>query len=110
MTTALNLLTEQRRRLVIDSLLENEQTLALADLAKEVTVRENGTSMPKVDEDEVLRIYSSLYHNHIPRLADAGVVKFERERELVGLGKNSERMTDALSAVSDGELKNGESA
>ncbi|SIR81489.1 hypothetical protein SAMN05421858_3901 [Haladaptatus litoreus] len=109
-TTTLNLLTEQRRRLIIDTLQQNEPPLAVADLAKEVTIRENDTSMPEVDDDEVLRTYMSLYHNHIPRLVDAEVVEYEQERDVVGLSKHSEQVADVLSAISDSELRNEESA
>lgn len=99
--TALNLLAKRRRRLALDCLERHEMALSLADLAEEVAVAENDTPLPDIDKQEVLRVYSNLYHNHIPRLTDHGVVEYEQKRDLVQLSNDTNLVMELLSVLPD---------
>lgn len=85
-----DILASQRRRYVLHCLQEYEKPMALADLADEIAVAEYGTDIVDIPAEEVKYVYTSLYHTHIPKLADAGVVEYSQERDTVALAENAE--------------------
>jgi len=83
-STVHDLLSSERRRHVLDCL-AHHGSLALPDLADEVAAREHDAPLPQVPEDAVLTVYLSLYHTHVPKLADATVVTYDQDRDVVAL-------------------------
>ncbi|MFC7154297.1 hypothetical protein ACFQPA_02350 [Halomarina halobia] len=81
--THLRLLSNRRRRYALACLQEYGPSIALADLADEVAVREHDAPLPAIDERAVLDVYMSLYHSHVPKFVDAGIVEYDQERDLV---------------------------
>lgn len=75
----------ERRRAVLDALLAAAAPLALADLAVELVERERGPSPGASDHEAIQRCYVSLYHRHVPKLVDAGLVTFDDDRRTVAL-------------------------
>lgn len=57
----------------------------MADLAEDVTARERDTARSEVDVAAVKDTRLLLYHKHVPKLADAGLVAYHRERDTVEL-------------------------
>ncbi|WP_207589363.1 DUF7344 domain-containing protein [Halomontanus rarus] len=78
-----SILDTRRRRTTLAVLADHRKTLSLADLADEVAVREHDTTITNLSPTVVDEISRSLYHNHVPVLADAGLVAYDRERDLV---------------------------
>lgn len=97
--TVFDILSNQRRRYALKCLSEHN-SLALADLAEEVTRRELDTPISDIPEEDVLRVYTSLWHSHIPKLAESDVVAYNQERDLVCLGENADRVERVISLVS----------
>lgn len=64
------------RRDALSILSETNSPMSLADLAREIAKREQ--ERPGVTQDEELpeQIYISLYHAHIPKLEDIGLIEF----------------------------------
>lgn len=89
------LLADQRRRYALVCL-EEHGSLALSDLAEEIARRENGARIPDLAEEEVLRVYMSLWHSHIPRFETHDVVEYDQEQDVVRLDENAELVTDFL--------------
>ena len=85
--TLFEIFADRRRRYVLDCLQEHETPLALADVADEVAARETGSPITETSAEEVKRIYVSLYHNHVPKLENAGFVHYCQERDLVTLSE-----------------------
>jgi hypothetical protein len=79
----LRAVASERRRAVLCCLRERETPIPLAVLAVEVAVRERETDSPAAAAEATDRISLSLYHCHVPKLADAGLVTYDRERDLV---------------------------
>lgn len=77
-----DLLGSPRRRFVLRKLL-GEPDLGLDRLTAGLARWENGTDDPTTAERE--RAYTALASIHVPRLAEAGVVTFDRETERVRL-------------------------
>lgn len=83
---ALQLLSDRRRRLLIDVVRTYEEGLTLPDAAEEVAKRETGVPVTALSPEHIKDVYISLYHDHLPRLTDAGLLEYEQERDLVEPG------------------------
>ena len=76
--TIFPLLADQRRRRVLHHLSRRVGRVSLEDLAAQIALWEDTTSKEHVD-----RIQASLYHGHLPRLVDGGLIRFDPERRTV---------------------------
>lgn len=73
--------------------------MALSDLADEIAGWEAGTETEEVPRSAVERVHVSLYHAHVPKLADAGIVNYDRDRDVVALSADGERLERFLEGV-----------
>lgn len=80
---AFSILSNERRRLFLDVMRTYSEEITLPDAAEEVAVRETGCPVPELSADRVANVYISLYHDHLPRLVDAGLLEYDQERDLV---------------------------
>lgn len=86
-----DLLADHHRRAVLRYLDEHETTVSLSDLADHLVVEEEGrdTGPIAATGDALLgtrrRVQISLRHTHVPKLADAGVVDFDPDANVVTL-------------------------
>lgn len=80
---AFELLAHTRRRLLLEVMRTYGEQLTLPDAAEEVAVRESGRSVADLSAERVANVYISLYHDHLPRLVDAGLLEYDQERDLV---------------------------
>lgn len=69
----LDLLDNERRRLMIDVLAE-ESHLTLRELAKRVAATEYDTTPDRLDHDQYKRVYISILQHHVTMFADAGLI------------------------------------
>jgi DNA-binding transcriptional ArsR family regulator len=92
------LLADARRRRALRCLSEHAMRLTLADLADEVAVRERETSIDQIPAEEVKQVYMSLYHNHVPKLVDAGIAEYDQDADTVALDEFTERVERYLDA------------
>lgn len=90
-----DLLANQRRRYVLACLADTTQPLVLTSLAEDVAIYENESPRTEISNEEVRTIRTSLYHSHIPKLVDAGVVKYNQERGLI-LGVDSADLVERM--------------
>lgn len=77
-------LSRSRRRYLLHCLNTAGQPLALADLSEDIAGREV-EPQAEVDEECVKDVYLSLYHTHVPKLADANFVEYDQKRREVTL-------------------------
>ena len=73
------LLARRRRRLIVRILQDFETPIAASELAEILADCE----YERATDRHYRHVRSSLYHNHLPRLDDAGVVDYDRECETV---------------------------
>ena len=78
-------LANERRRAALAVLGEAAAPLALADLAADLVERERGPATGAPDHAAIRRCYVSLYHRHVPKLVEAGLVEFDADRRTVTL-------------------------
>lgn len=91
-------LAHPRRRYLCRVLLD-DTTRTLPDLATEIAAREDGVDEHAVTEARRQRVYVSLYHVHVPKLADEGVVAFDDIAETVTPAENADRVLTALEGI-----------
>lgn len=82
-------LADHRRRYVLHHLNASTVPLALADVADEL-VRWETDKKPIEVQEKREQMYSSLYHCHIPKLADANLVSFDVAQKRVSLCESNE--------------------
>lgn len=79
-----SLLTVERRRLAIEILAEEQSAIGRDALAAEIAERESdGTP----NNDHIRDVLISLYHVHLPKLAEAGVIDEYPEDQLIKLAE-----------------------
>jgi predicted transcriptional regulator len=100
-TEVCELLAERRRRHVC-ALLGRRAPRTLDDLASAVAAREAG-SEGAVTAEHRERVKLSLYHVHLPRLAEAGVVAFDRDAGRVARGEAAAEVAATLAALGPAE-------
>jgi DNA-binding transcriptional ArsR family regulator len=84
-----DVLSNPRRRYILSHLQASKTPMALADLTDAVVRWETGeepTAVQAVRE----QVYISLYHWHLPKLADAGLISFNRDRKLAGIHETAD--------------------
>lgn len=87
---AYDVLGARRRRFVIVCLHEHETSLGLADIADELASWEHDAKLTDIPAEEVKRTYLDLYHRHIPKLEDAGIVEYQQDTDMVALAELAE--------------------
>lgn len=95
------LLSHHRRRTVLNLLLVQDRALTLRDLRNEIVEREHDTKITELDDEEVKQTLVSLYHVHIPKLAEADIVTYDQDRKIVEPTEKLEQMESFLSCVSE---------
>lgn len=93
-----DILSSTRRRYVLYYLRTTDGPVRLTDLAEEVAAWENETNRANITDQERKRVYVSLYQTHIPRLAEAGLVSYDKDSgqiELAAEATNIDRYLDS---------------
>ena len=90
-----SLLDDRRRRYLLYCLHLYTTPLGLPDIAHQVTVWEQSDSAG-VCLKQRLRTYMSLYHDHLPALVTADVVRYEQREDAVTLGPAADRIRSPL--------------
>lgn len=99
----LSILSSHYRRYLLYGLSQYTTPVSLAVLTDTVTEFEHGTPAEQY-RDERLKIYTALYHNHLPRLVDAGVVQYNQSEELVDIGPNAPALVPLLEETIEHDL------
>jgi hypothetical protein len=87
-----------RRRYLCYSLLEDTQW-SLTDLATTIAAWENDVPEHEVAANQRERVYVSLYHAHVPKLVDEGVIAFDDATETITPAENADQVLAALEGV-----------
>lgn len=77
------ILSNDRRRKVIEVLCEVDGTISVNDLADRVFAAQRSDPEENPDDDACQNLYISLYQTHVPALEDAGVVEYDSDRGVV---------------------------
>ena len=99
-----HLLQDERRRNVLRCLRGEDGPVQVADLAERVGALEHDTTARALPSEVRERVYVSLYHSHLPKLDDAGVVEHDESGGTVERTPHADRLDRHLPSVdADGE-------
>jgi hypothetical protein len=93
-----DVLSSPRRRYLMYALAENPEW-TLTDLATKLVAWETDADEGDVAAHDRDRAYLSLYHTHVPKLVDAGVVEFDPETERIARDDHTEQVLAVLSGA-----------
>src|SRR6056297_1060870 len=91
-----DVLKNRRRRYTLHYLKQENSPVELSELAEQVAAWENNTTVDGLSANERKSVYTSLYQTHLPKLADAGIVDYNRNRGVVELSENAEQLESYL--------------
>lgn len=91
-------LEHSRRRYLCYTLFEGAEW-SLTGLATKVAAWESDVPEREVSADDREAVYVSLYHVHVPKLVDVGVIEFDEADETITRGPTAERVLAALEGV-----------
>lgn len=98
-----DLLSHPYRRYLLYYLYLYANPVQLPDIAHQITIWE--TKEPAKDHlQDRLRIYTSLYHDHLPKLTEVDVVEYNQEEDMVELGPAAEEYMPAVERRFRGEV------
>lgn len=110
MDETVNLLSQGRRRVIIEQLATTDQRrTSVADLAEDVACTEYECTPAELGSDERKRVYIALQQSHLPQLNDADIVLYDSNATLVSKGPNFQQLRHAQLALRDALPNNKES-
>jgi len=92
------LLSHHRRRVALRYLATQAGTTSVSDVADQIALLEGEHT-----RDRYERICTSLVHSHLPVLADAGVVDYDRDREVIELRDRATDLQPYLDLAADAD-------
>lgn len=104
--TILELLANRRRRYLLYALRGYDGPVELSSVAEQVAAWEHDVPPEEVAKNEYKSVYVSSVQCHVPKLADANVVKHDTENHSVVLGPNADQLESYLRLVIKDEPEN----
>jgi DNA-binding transcriptional ArsR family regulator len=95
--TVFSVLSNERRRQVLRHLHDSEAS-NVRELSQQLAAWENDVSPEAVTYKQRKRVYTSLHQTHLPALAEAGVVDYDRDRGTVRLTARASVLDEYLAA------------
>ncbi|WP_144799611.1 DUF7344 domain-containing protein [Halorubrum depositum] len=79
-----DVLANQRRWFAVHLLKrEEEDRVAIGEMAEQIAAWENGIETTEITGNERKRVYTALQQSHLPKMDDAGVVDFNKARGVI---------------------------
>lgn len=97
--TIFSLLAEDRRRYTIQYLAHRVGAVPLGEVAEHIALREDDPT-----RDRYERVITGLHHIHVPRLREAGVVRYDPKRETVERLATADQLTPYLNLAAAFDL------
>lgn len=97
------LLKNQRRRDALRYLKDNDGEATLSDMAEYIAAKENDITVEALSSSQRKRVYIGLYQCHLPKMSDAGVIDFEKNRGDIELRSLVEQLEPYLDGQDDDE-------
>lgn len=85
-----DLLSNHRRRMVLYYLRQNRGAVGVQELAAEVASIENDVEVDELTNQQRKRVYVSLYQTHLPKMAEMGIIEYDKEGGAVSLSDKSD--------------------
>lgn len=89
-------LDHSRRRYLLYTLVNERSEQTLSELATNIVAWERGKPIDEVTDGERRRVHVSLYHSHIPKLADLGILEYRESEDVIVRARNTEQVKGVL--------------
>jgi hypothetical protein len=96
-----DILSSPRRRYVLYYLRTTDEPVQLTDLAEQVAAWEHDTVPEEITEQERKRVYVSLYQTHVPRLAEVGIIEYDKDSGYISLAEDTGSVDEYLSSPAE---------
>jgi hypothetical protein len=93
---AYELLSNARRRFVISYLRSQDGRVPLNELSQSLAAWENDIPVDELGDQQIKRIYVSLYQTHLPKLEEAGLIEYDRENSTLEIRREADRLDEYL--------------
>lgn len=90
--TIFTVLSNERRRRVLAVLRDTSEGSDIGELSRQLAAWENDVAVDQVTYKQRKRVYTSLHQTHLPKLADVGVVDYDRDRGTVAIDERATRL------------------
>lgn len=97
--TLLDVCGHKHRRIVLATLANQQQALSIDDLTDVILKHNHHLPRTEIDDETAKRIRVGLSHVHLPKLADAGLLHYDPERNVAELPAHAGRDDSHLSAI-----------
>lgn len=97
--TACDSLAHPYRRHLLRYLTLNKYMVTVEDIAEEIAAQDQDKKRAAVTEDERKRVQLHLFHNHLPRLRDAGLVDYDEKSGMVALTEKARPAIETLNQL-----------
>ena len=102
-----HLLQNERRRRAVQYLLEQEGGVDMGNIAEHIAALENDVTVAELSSAQRKRVYVGLYQCHLPKLDEAGVIDYDKNRGTVTRTPLTDDLTPYLT-VGDADADAGE--
>ena len=102
--TIFEVLSNERRRLVLHYLKQRDERVDLRELVDHVAAWEYDTEVGTLDSSRRKRVYTALRQSHLPKLDDAGVVSYDNRRGAVELTEDAREVQVYLEYVPEDDI------
>lgn len=90
--TIFDVLSHRYRRFLLVELQAQDRPQAVADLAEAVAGQDLDVAPDEVPNDRIKKVYTSLYHAHLPKLEDVDAITVNGDQNTVALTERGERL------------------
>lgn len=97
--TVLDVCEHKHRRIVLAALTDQHQSLSINDLTNAIVKHNHHTPPAEAADETVTQIQTALHHVHLPKLAEAGLIQYDPEQQLVEPTAQLDRAESHLSAI-----------
>jgi hypothetical protein len=101
-------LSNERRRYVLHHLKAEDERVTVRDLSEQVAAWENDIDIAAVTPKERKRVYTALHQTHLPKMAEVGVIDYDRDRGTLSLTESVGAFDIYLEIVPERDLSWGE--
>ncbi|WP_227133074.1 DUF7344 domain-containing protein [Halorubellus salinus] len=92
-----DILRNERRQRVLGYLaITDDEVIRIGDLAEHVAAIENDMPVNALSSQQRKRVYVALYQCHLPKMADADVIEFDKDRGTIKVGPNAKQLRPYL--------------
>lgn len=91
-----SILRNQRRRIALLYMADNSRETTVGELAEEIAAEENDVTKSEVTSSQRKPVYIGLYQTHLPKLEEAALIHYNKDKGCVNLTDHGEEIIKTL--------------